>query len=181
MVWVVPGVVHGVVPDTLDADPTGRAPRDRGAAAACWPARAGGDRAAGGGEPGRADEVEALPGGTRHTRAAAAAPGGTSVAPECGPVAALAPCPAAGCRGGRVRDRALDGAADHRGGRAPLRRAVPPALARPGAARPRLEPAGARCPRAGARRRAGRGVAQGRLAAHQKKARRTGRAIVFVD
>src|SRR5437762_5178190 len=96
----------------------------------------------------------------------------------------MAPAPARAAarrRGGRVRNRALDGATDHGGRRAPLRRAVPPALTRPSAARPRLEPAGAHCPRAGAGRGAHRSVAQAGLAAHKKGARRSGRAILFID
>src|SRR5690349_17047106 len=168
MVCIVRESVHGMAPDSVDVGPTGGAPRGRGAAAAGWQDRAGRDRATLGGQPDFGGAVEAAARGARRAWAAPAAAHGPPTGPDSRPMAAAPAHAAARRRRGWVRDRALDGAADHRGRRARLRRAVPPALARPGAAGPRLEPAGAPCPRAGARRRAGRGLARAGLAAHQK-------------
>lgn len=120
-------------------------------------------------------------GGVRSLRRRRAPGAGAGVVAGGGPVAAA---PArAGARGaaGRLRHRAVDAPANRRRHRAGVFRRVPPALAGPRAARPRLESAAARGAGARAGRRARGGVAAARLATRKKGARRSRRAVAFVD
>src|SRR2546421_7144236 len=132
---------YGVAADTTYSHPTGGAAvGSRPSAPHPYPLR-GGDRPRNGGQPHVGDPVEAAVG----TRRAAEPPAETvvrsAVPLEPGPVAPPAGPAPAGCRRGWVRDRAMDAPADCPGDRADLRGAVPPPLARPGLARPRLESA----------------------------------------
>src|SRR5438477_7112713 len=164
-----------------DTDPTGRA-TPRGRAVAPRPAVVPGRDCAGAGrQPGIGDALAAPPRASWGARLAPAPSPRPALPVDCPPVAPALPAPPAWRPSGRVRDRALDAAPDRPGGRARVRSAVP--LPGPGTgvacARvecPATDPAGQ-----GARRRLGGSVAPAGLAAPKKGARRTGRAIAFVD
>jgi hypothetical protein len=172
---------HGVAADTTDARADGGASLRGRAAAPRGRALPGRDCRRGGRQPRVGHALEAAPGAGGHAGTPRPPAGRAGVPPHRGAVAPARPLARSGCPGGRVRDRALDAAADRRRDRAHVRRPVPLPLARARPARPRLESPAAAPAGQGARRGARGRLAAAGLAADQKGARRTGRAIAFLD
>src|SRR5947207_3371278 len=170
---------HGLAARPPHAGADGGAPAGSGPVVACGRVRAGRDCPADGRQPCSGDAVEAALGPRWAERAPAAPVVGAYRAAERSAVGpALDPAPAGG-RGGRVRDRAVDAPVDRPRHRAPVRGPVPLPLARPRLARPGLEPPAAAGPGAG--RGADRRLVAPGWAADNKGARRTGRAVAFLD
>src|SRR5437899_10126633 len=107
----------GVAAGAPDARADGGTPVGGGATAPRRRAVPGGDRPRVGGQPCGGDAVEAAPGPPRAGRAPPAPVVRASVAVERGPVGPAARAARARRRGRRVRDRALDAAADRWGDR----------------------------------------------------------------
>jgi hypothetical protein len=83
--------------------------------------------------------------------------------------------------GRRIQDRLVDLCAGGRGSPQAIRCAVPSGPSRSDLARLGVQPAEASVSRSGTRPSSGRAVAERRLASYQKKAKRLGASIVFID